>query len=173
MLWLFLGSFLVFIVAYYFRKNIEDLEEEQRKESHYYDQISDRYYSRNQIRSELPYTKKKHFWLTARNNGDDNSYKNSIEIVHDKINDILKVRYWFDNSIDGIETTLDRGNKKATVKVFSVGDQMAVSNEEAVELMGYSYNLFRFYCDSSPYVRNLNVEDYFQDYYDKIDNMSI
>ena len=133
-----------------------------RKESHYYDAIGNRWHSRNQIRSELPYTKKKHFWLTDRSCSP--SYKKSIEIVHDKINDILKVRYWFDDSIDGLETILDRGRKLTTVKLFSVGEQVDVTDDEAAIYMKYSYELFRFYCDSSPYVKNLNVEDFFEDY---------
>ena len=164
MLWLILPGLSICWLYFKFFKKIEEIAEEEEEEilSHYWEPISDRQFSRNQIRSQLPYTKNKHFWLVDREDfRNGNKDKNSIEIVHDNTNEILKIRYWYNNSIDGIEVSFDRKNLIAKVSYYDFGEQLDVENEEAKNLLIYARDLYKFYCQSSPYVKNLNYEDWF------------
>ena len=153
MLAIFLGIGVFWCMYYLFNRKSESPE----KISHHQEPISDRMYSRNQIRSQLPYTKNGHFWLVDRSDGS----RNSIEIIQNKFDKVLKIRYWRRNRIDGIEITFDRKIMVATVKYYDFGKQIDVENEEAEVMFECAQNLFEFYCDSSPYVKNLGLNEWF------------
>lgn len=167
MLWLILPGVAVCWLYFYFSRKqlqitVSFVEEEKEIEKHYWDPVSDRCFSKNQIRSQLPYTKKKHFWLVDREDlRNGNKIKNSIEIVHDSTNEILKIRYWNQNRIDGIEVCFDRKNLIAKVSYYDFGEQLDVEDEEAKGLIIYARDLYKYYCESSPYVKNLDYEDWF------------
>ena len=163
MLWLILPGLAVCWLYFYFSKKvtIECLVQEE-KLSHYWEPISNRCFSKNQIRSQLPYTKKNHFWLVDREDfRNGNKDKNSIEIVHDSTNEILKIRYWYNNRIDGTEVSFDRKNLIAKVTYYDFGEKVDVEDEEAEGLLIYARDLYKFYCQSSPYIKSLNYEEWF------------
>ena len=163
MLWLILPSLAVCWICFYFSKNSAKLNSEEEEEAkHYWDSVSQRRFSKNQIRSQIPYTKNSHFWLVDREDlRNGNKVKNSIEIVHDRTNEILKIRYWNQNRIDGIEVCFNRKSLVAKVGYYDFGEQIDVEDEEAKRMLIYARDLYKFYCQSSPYVKNLNYEDWF------------
>lgn len=155
MLTIFLGLGVFWCVYYFYLSDRKD--EPPKKLKHHLEPISDRLFSRNQIRSQLPYTKNGHFWLVDRSDGS----RNSIEIIQNKFTEVLKIRYWRKNRIDGIEIVFDRKSMVATVKYYDLGEQIDVKDEEAEVMFECAQNLFEFYSDSSPYIKNLDLNEWF------------
>ena len=134
-----------------------------KTEKFYQDPVTGRRFSKKWIASQLPYTKGNHFWLVSRKDllaGDKK--KDSIEVVRNVNTKTVTIRYWNNNRIDGPELIFIGPSKTLVVSLFKKGKLHDVDSDiERFDLVHQAELLYNFYCSSSSYVKNLNLESYF------------
>jgi hypothetical protein len=139
--------------------------EYSKRPKFYVDPISKRVFSRKWIASLLPYTKGNHFWLVSRENLKLGYLgKDSIEIVKNNNAKIVTIRHWNRNRIDSVEVIFFNNNVEyCHVRKYDKGKEFTLpnNNKERNELLVAAQELFEFYCSSSPYVKNLNIQSSF------------
>lgn len=133
----------------------------------FYDHVTKRAYSQRWIHSLIPYTKGNHFWLIERKDYGliKKSVRNAIEIVRNFNEDKVTIRYWYKNSIDGVEVHFHCFEKLVEINRYNKGKKLEIkSEEEQDQLLKYAEDLYNFFRSSSSYVKNLRIEDQFSEY---------
>ena len=133
----------------------------------FYDYATKRAYSQRWIHSLIPYTKGNHFWLIERKDYGliKKSVRNAIEIIRNFNENQVTIRYWHKNRIDGVEVHFHCFEKLVEINRYSKGKRLEIqSEEEQDQLLKYAEDLYNFFRSSSPYVRNLKIEDQFSEY---------